>query len=149
MQYGRSGSVGGSIPSWSTVVPLVFQLNLNMCFQNLTWARGFPRPISQKSATILGLSPRAQFSQKIAMILEFSSRAQFSQTYAAFFGFFPNTIFGNFLLLNSPWVHCRSVGLSVAFNTVFSECGARTEFPEPNFPKNLFQAARLDQCSLR
>ena len=64
-------------------------------------------------------------------------------------GIFPNIIFGNFLLLNSSWVHCRSVGLSVVFNTVFSECGARTEFPEPNFPKNLFQAARLDQCSLR
>ena len=64
-------------------------------------------------------------------------------------GIFPNTIFGNFLLLNSPWVHYRSVGLSVAFNTVFPECGARTEFPECNFSKNLFQAARLDQCSLR
>ena len=36
-------------------------------------------------------------------------------------------------LLNSPWAHCRSVGLSVAFDTVSSECDARTEFPEPNF----------------
>jgi len=43
-------------------------------------------------------------------------------------------------LLNSPWAHCRSVGLSVAFDTVSSECDARTEFPEPNFfPKNLPQ----------
>ena len=36
-------------------------------------------------------------------------------------------------LLNLPWAYCRSVGLLVVFDAVSSECGARTEFPEPNF----------------
>ena len=79
MQDGRSGSVGGSIPPWSTVAPYVFQLSLYMCFLNLVRTRArFPRPISQKFATILGLSPRAQFSQKFAIILELLPWAQIS-----------------------------------------------------------------------
>ena len=39
----------------------------------------------------------------------------------------------------SPLVHCRSVGLSVEFEHVFSEFDARGEFLEANFPKKLPQ----------
>ena len=44
---------------------------------------------------------------------------------------------------DSPLVYCRSVGLSVEFQYVFPEFGARSSpqfwyfHPEPNFPKNL------------
>ena len=34
---------------------------------------------------------------------------------------------------DSPLVHCRLVGLSVEFEHVFSEFGARAEFPEAKF----------------
>ena len=40
---------------------------------------------------------------------------------------------------DSPPVHCRSAGLSVEFEHVSSEFGARAEFPEANFPQNLPQ----------
>ena len=69
MQYGRSGSVGGSIPPLAHCRPI----GLAIAFDTVSSEFGARAEFqfSQTFATILGFSARAQFCQKFARIMGF------------------------------------------------------------------------------
>ena len=122
-----------------------------MYFLNLARARSFPRLILQKFVTILELSPRAQLPKSLLQFWDFHPEPNFPKFLLHFWDFSQIQTLGTFVLhfryfeftacvcrsfeftIGSIWVHCRSVGLSVVFDTVSSECcarggGSRTQF---------------------